>query len=284
MMLALFLLSASLSACLIASSGPDSRLKTQRAKYCEWRPDASPVLSLFFTLTLCGRIITTTTMNTLDLNKSLEYAQEKLKELRDTVTSNPAYVAAAEKATAHIATARAAVAAGTKDVSSHVQNASLALSSFTSDTSAALSAKATEAFASAKEALVAASNAVAQFADQAVKRALRAVSDLDQKYQVQDRPPAGPQLTQSSTSSPTQRRSMRVRYCLRPPLRPAKSGTLSLGSRDAGGQYIERRPTPRALSCRTYGGQAGLCGSCPCVKKVSHMHSWRPHRGVLGHP
>ena len=121
-------------------------------------------------------------MNTLDLNKSLEHAQEKLKELRDTVL-NPAYVAAAEKATAHIATARAAVAAGTKDVSSRVQAPTGAVDSPTS----ALSAKATEAFASAKEALVAASNAVAQFADQAVKRALRAVSDLDQKYQVQDK-------------------------------------------------------------------------------------------------
>lgn len=131
-------------------------------------------------------------MDTLDLNKSLEFAQAKLAELRDSVTSNPAYVAAAEKATAHIASARAAVAAAgatasSVDVSSHVQNASLALSSFTSDTTAALSAKASVAFASAKEALAAASSAVARFADDAVKRALRAVSDLDQKFQVQDK-------------------------------------------------------------------------------------------------
>ena len=129
-------------------------------------------------------------MNTLDLTASLEFAQAKLAELRESVTSNPAYVSAAEKATAHIASARAILGstvagASSADVAAHVQKASLALSSFTADTSAALSAKASVAFASAKEALAAASGAVARLADDAVRRALRAVSDLDQKFQVQ---------------------------------------------------------------------------------------------------
>ena len=223
----LFLLSSGVSHRVIGSGFLAENAAEQST---EWGPDASPVLSLLhFDF---GKNYNDATMNTLDLNKSLEYAQEKLKELRDTVTSNPAYVAAAEKATAHIATARAAVAAGTKDVSSHVQNASLALSSFTSDTSAALSAKATEAFASAKEALVAASNAVAQFADRAVKRALRAVSDLDQKYQVQDKVVAAASQLDEVQPRLQRKRSMRsTLLCLRPPLRPKpkRSGTLSLG-------------------------------------------------------
>ena len=126
-------------------------------------------------------------MNTLDLVKSLELAQTKLIELRDSVTNNPAYVTAAEKATAHIETARAALASGTADVSKHVQNASLALSSFADDASSALSARASEAFASAKQALIDATNAITKFADSAIKMTLRRLSEIDTRYQVQDK-------------------------------------------------------------------------------------------------
>ena len=126
-------------------------------------------------------------MDTLDLAKSLDFAQTKLTELRESVTNNPAYVSAAEKATAHIESARAALASGTADVSKHVQSASLALSSFADDATTALSARASKAFASAKQALVDATNAITKFADDAVKMALRSLSDIDTRYQLQDK-------------------------------------------------------------------------------------------------
>ena len=229
------------------------------------------------------------TMNTLDLNKSLEYAQEKLKELRDTVTSNPAYVAAAEKATAHIATARAAVAAGTKDVSSHVQNASLALSSFTSDTSAALSAKATEAFASAKEALVAASNAVAQFADQAVKRALRAVSDLDQKYQVQDKVVAAASQLDAKFNLVSNAKALDEKYAIM-----STATAIATKAQEIGDSITGARVTPAVeyIATQAYAAGAQLQDGYLAAKQDSpplslcskkserHAPSWRPHRGV----